>query len=200
MHSLILSVYAYTHQLVKNDSELLQKLRELITNPNNRNSNKYLCTGLEVEGIYLGIDFIMEHIKNFPRILTNTLAIDNLSHQSADLSRVLLKVFIEGKHVANITEDVSENGKYKIYDQGIFFGPYTDYLQTWFKDSGDLSRAVFVVHNEKFGFVERDRVKKPSPIAIRMPIIDLDHIELIQNELYEADAERGKKELFVLNL
>jgi hypothetical protein len=198
MHTTIIGVYTHTHELIKTNSNLLQKLTDLISDPKNQNSNKYLCTGLEIEGIYLGIDFIQNHIMNFSRILTNTMVIENISRNQADLSRVLLAVFIGDEQVATITEDVSENGKYKIFDKGISFGPYADYLEKWL--GLDSIRSVFIVHNEEFNHNERDRLKNPSPIIIRMPIIDLDHFQYKDSALYEKLDVGYRDNLFILKL
>lgn len=204
MNKSIIDVYRYTHHLIKEDSDLLNKIKAIVSDPVNQRSNKYLCTGLQVDGIYLGIDFIQKHVRSFKKILTNTLVIDNISFEGADFSRVLLKLVVNNVHVATLTEDVSENGKYNIYDEGITFGPVNNYqLLKHFKR--DVIRSVFVVHNEETKFPNKkryDRFKKPELIPLRLPIIDLDHADLLPpfDDAYKADAEQGDGDLFYIKL
>jgi len=193
----ITGVYNHTHQIIKENQLLLNKIKELVSNPENQNSNKYLCTGLQVEDIFLGIDFIENHVEQFPKILGNTLIIETLSHGQADFSRVLLQIFFNGKHVANLTEDVSENGKYGIFDDGTTFGPYSDYLGKFY--GAFSARSVFIVYDKTPRAFEKDRLKKPSSTIVRMPIIDIDHIQGSFNTPKE-DLELSKKELYVLEL
>jgi len=47
--------------------------QELVNNPETWVSRRYLCTGLKIEDIYLGIDFIPSHVEHFSKIVTNTL-------------------------------------------------------------------------------------------------------------------------------
>ncbi len=197
MKKTIIEVYNHTHKIIKNNQLLLEKIKELVSDVENQNSNKYLCTGLQIEDIFLGIDFIEKHVEKFPKILGNNLCIDNLSNNQADLSRVLLQIFLNGVHVANLTEDVSENGKYEIFGEGAIFGPYTDFLVNLF--GKEAAKSVFIVYNKKTYKFDVDRTKKPSPIFIRMPIIDLDHIDNLISKI-EEDTKLSKKELYVLEL
>lgn len=190
METEIRAVHQYTRELIESKPELIQQIKELTMDPANRKSGKYLCTGLKINDIYLGLDFIPEHIKKFSRILVNNMLVETYSHGQADLSRVLLKVVVDGVHVANLTEDVSENGTFKIFDEGISFGPYFDYLKHFFKD--DVGKAVFVVYPDTTRSL-RDRLIKPPFMPIRLPIIDLDHVELNDRfyDLYEKfDGQR----------
>lgn len=175
----ILSLYSKTHQQIKNDQHLLSEIKKLVSDGCNTDSNKYLCTGLKIGNIYLGLDFIKKHIANFSKIYGNTLFIDNISYEKADFSRVLLKVYLKNEHIANLTEDVSENGKYKIYDKGVDWGPYENYIKHFYRDPNSR-RAVFIVHKEDIlesalFNEERDRLSENKIISIRTPIIDLDH-------------------------
>jgi hypothetical protein len=201
----IKSVYSQTHGLIRENPELVSKIRKLATDPENQRSNKYFCTGLQVEGIYLGLDFNAKHIKKFSTILANTMVIENISSYQADLSRVLMRVMVDGRHVANLTEDVSENGAFQVFDGGSLFGPYTDYLDTCFKDS--VERAVFIVHKEpSFTSKSRNGIKKPKPISIRMPIIDLDHVELaggmaeLYHEMETSEYFHENMKMFTLEI
>lgn len=171
---IIEAVYKHTHGLIKNNPDLISRIRELATHPVYQHVDQYLCTGLQIKGIYLGLDFKKRHVNNFLKILVNNKIIDEISSHQADLSRVLLRVMIHGNHVANLTEDVSENRKAEIYDKGCFIGPYEDYLNRVFKD--DVEKAVFIVYNKSSFSKERDGINKPQLIGIRFPIIDLDHL------------------------
>ncbi|MFA5024490.1 MAG: hypothetical protein WC523_06075 [Patescibacteria group bacterium] len=190
MNATIKEVYFYTHELIKKNSELINQIKELVMDPANQRSEKYLCTGLKIDDIYLGIDFVKRHIQKFPKILINTFFIDLQSRQRADLSRVLLRVFVDGVHVANLTEDVSENGAFKIFDEGCFFGPYSDYLSRFFKP--DIAQSVFIVYTEQplSRRETRNRLLKPPLVPIRMPIIDLEDAALLDpfSSLYQECA------------
>lgn len=204
MNKSIIEVYSYTHHLIKKDSGLINKIKAIVCDPMNQKSNKYLCTGLQVDGIYLGIDFMQKHVRSFKKILTNTLVIDNASYSGADFSRILLKLIVNKVHVATLTEDVSENGKYKIYDEGITFGPVNDY-QLLHHFRKDVVRSVFVVYSEETKFPNNkkyDRIKKPDLIPLRLPIIDLDHADLVPpfDNAYMTDAEQGEGDLFYVNI
>lgn len=196
----IMSVYRYLHELIKTDSNLLDKIKEFAIDSENRKSKKYIPTGLVIEGIYLGLDFMPLHIEKFKKIVVNTLFIEDISRNQADLSRVLLKVMIDGRHVANLTEDVSENGRYQIYDKGISFGPYMDYIGNFFGQ--EAIRSVFVVYKEGYFLPlinKKNRLENREPNIVRMPIIDLDHIEISNGErFYQTDNLH--KDLFVLEL
>jgi len=203
MRKTIKEVYYHTHQVIKKDPELIARISELVSNPDNQNSGKYLCTGLKIlafkseEDIYLGIDFIKEHVDKFSRILANTYCIDLYSNRRADLSRVLMRIFLDGKHIANLTEDVSENGALKIYNDGCPFGPFIDFnLGHFFK--ADVMKSVFIVYKEQPRQLEsRDRMLKPEPLSIRMPIIDLDHAEMTETfkPLYQESVGKALDEL-----
>lgn len=168
------AVYQHAHGLIRNNPDLISRIKELATHPVYQHVDQYLCTGLQIGGIYLGLDFKKRHIHHFVKILVNNKIIDEISSHQADLSRVLLRVMVDGNHVANLTEDVSENRTAKIYDKGCFIGPYEDYLNRVFKN--DVEKAVFIVYTKSSFSKERDGINKPQPIGIRFPIIDLDHL------------------------
>lgn len=174
-------VYQYTHKLIKKNSELESKIRRLVALSTSRQDKKYICTGLRVDGIYLGLDFNIRHIDRFVKILVNNIAVDRISFYNVDLSRVLLRIMVDGNHVANLTEDVSENGTFKIDDKGCLIGSYEEYLtMTFGNNTEDLQRCVFIIYN-KYSFLKRrEGIEKPELIAIRMPIIDLDHVDPIK--------------------
>src|SRR5680860_111937 len=173
----IKDVYGQTHELIKKNPLLMERIKDMAAHSTYQRVEQYLPTGLQINGIYLGLDFKPRHINQFLKILVNTIIIDHASSHSADFSRVLLRIMIDGEHVANLTEDVSENGALEIYDKGSLFGPYEDCLKRNFKN--DVERVVFIVY-QKRELKVREGLKISQPLAIRMPIIDLDHIEPIE--------------------
>lgn len=194
----IKDVYQYTHGLIKENSDLVSKIKELVVLSINRREKKYLCTGLKVDDIHLGLDFNIRHIGRFMKILVNNIVVDRISFYQVDLSRVLLRIMVDGIHVANLTEDVSENGAFKIHDKGCLLGSYENYLtMTFGNNTEDLQRCVFTVFN-KFSFLkERQGMEKPELIPVRMPVIDLDHVDPIKMlaPFFQGIEEDVKKEL-----
>ena len=173
----IIPIFRKLHALIKGNPDLINKIRALVSDPSNQNSNSYLITGLQVEGIYLGLDFKENHLAKFWTILANTAAVDSLSHQKASVARVLLPIYLNGKHVATLTEDVSQNGVCKIYDNGISWGPYHDYLVNFFVNTNDLIKAVFVIEPPKKKKINTE-MNDPEVMISILRVIDVDHIEL----------------------
>lgn len=200
---IIEAVYQHTHGLIKSNPALIARIKNLATHPVYQHVDQYLCTGLEIDGIYLGLDFKKRHINNFLKIVTNNKIIDEISAHRADLSRVLLRVIINGNHIANLTEDVSQNKKAEIYDNGCFIGPYEDYLNRIFKN--DVEKMVFMVYNKSSFTAERNGTNKPNPVEIRFPVIDLDHVcpadDIIASLFLQVESDiQTKLDLYSLEI
>lgn len=193
MHETILSVYQHTHSTIRKNAPLMSEITQFAMDPANKSTGKYFCTGLSIEGIYLGIDFNLLHMNRFQLILTNTLAIESISCRQADFSRVLMKIMLVGEHIANLTEDVSQNDTLRIYDKGVKFGPYTDFFMAdYFQTDNnhfdiEVGKAIFVV-SEKPSIQERDRLQVLTS-NVRFPIIDLDHLKLSDRNMHQTFEE-----------
>lgn len=175
-------MYNETHSQIKKSIGLLKEILEIVNNPKNRNLDKYICTGLKIDDVYLGIDFKKRHVEKFPTILMNTQILYEISHYKADFSRILLKIVVDGVHIANLTEDVSRDGDREIFDQGTTFGPYLDYLNTVFRSH--VEKAVFIVYNSMYvddlqHSKGRKKVLNPPLRPIRMVLIGLSHMTLL---------------------
>lgn len=176
MRKNLISNLRENHSKIQQDPDLVEKIRKFVLEPGFMESKKYISTGFMFDNIFLGVDKIPLHIHAYDTIMTNALAIDHFSRERADLSPILLKLIFKNKHIGTLTEDVSANGKFKIDDRGIIYGPYEEYnFENWFEPTMDLSRSVFIV-TEKDDFSKEQ--KRNSSSLIRLPIIDLDHITL----------------------
>ena len=60
--------------------EILERIQGEINNPKNKKRGSYLPLGLNIEGIFLGLDFIPQHLERFGKIFSHNLAIDNFSN------------------------------------------------------------------------------------------------------------------------
>lgn len=180
----ITKVRAHYHAEIRENTGLLKSIKARVVSKV-EHTEKYVLTGLQADGVFLGLDFSSKHIEKFKEILVHSALLDNLSKNQVDMSRVLLPLSLNGKHVATITEDVSENNRLRIVDEGFINLYCQQHLQNVFVDTPDLPRAVFCVIS-RVDISSEERFK-PITTTARYPIIDLDHVELLPmfSDLYE---------------
>lgn len=177
----IYEVYKYTHNAVKvmNGGDILKNLSKIMSASMERKD--YLPTGLTVPGtdIFLGIDFIPRHVHKFETIVKNSFIVDNFCMEQADLSRVLLPLYVNNKHVATLTEDVSKNGTYIVNSTGMKWLPHYFPLEVVGLKPEAFMKAIFSVYkedNEPY-----DPFGGTRTVKVRFAVIDLDHIQFDQH-------------------
>ena len=117
------------------------------------------------------MDFTREHVRNFENILANMRIIDHISGYRVDLPRVFMKLLYKGRHVANLIEDLSENGRYEVCCKDVYFGPY-EYVSAHF--TNNVHRAVLVVSERT---ARHTGLEKPSHDRIhRLVVMNVAHI------------------------
>lgn len=199
-----MEIFDHYHNLIKKDESLLNQIKMVCKDTQLQQDGKYVPTGLQVDGVWLGIDFIPTHIEKFHTIVVNNFLIDKLSKGKADISRVLLQVVVDGKHIGNLTEDVSENGAYDIIknisetdndiDLPMMVVP-PKYLDEF---TGDTWKTVFFVSKE----IKSDKKSKfyTNKREMRFPLIDVDHITFSHSDFYTPKMNHRQQELLLLKL
>jgi hypothetical protein len=164
--------YREIHNKINEDKGLVAKLFETVSA--NKFHQEYLSTGLEINGIPIGLDSNITHVLKYKVILARMRLLYECTDGTADLLKVYALLQVEKGN--------------KKYDMGIVSEDLTDNEKNtvlgWSDETAEVVKKLFYSkdHELDLGRIQFQVFDNSTGKLIREPFVDLDHVEVINNK------------------